>query len=470
MERASLAFVDAFEDLYNGQKSSVTIFCGTGNNGGDGLAIARLLHQRGWSVDCAIVHFSETCSVDNQTNQDRLLRAGITVQHIRSRRDIPTVQNGVVIDALLGTGVTKPLTGLLEIIVSHLNASEVHICSVDLPSGLFVQGDCSNYISNMIHAEHTITFQTVKKNFLLADYGKVVGEWHVVDIGLNLTCIDEEACDSFLTEAHEIHSKLKLRSAFSHKGNYGHAALICGSKGMMGAAVLSTKACLRSGAGLSTIITAACGYEIMQTSCPEAMCITSGKDAISECPAIDKYTALGVGPGIGTDEATRNVVHTILKTSEQPLVLDADALNLLTESDLQYLPKSSVLTPHPKEFSRLFGATKSSSEQTELARLKSIEYQCILILKGRYSAVCLPNGTVHFNPTGNPGMAKGGSGDVLTGLLTGMLARGYSSEDAAIIGCFIHGRAGDLAAEKIGQEGMTSGDILSLIPKAHRSV
>lgn len=466
MERASITFVNAFTNLVSTSEKRASIFCGTGNNGGDGLVIARLLKQQDWEIDCYLVQFSDNVSPDNQINQNRLSDVGINLRVISSINDFPETTHSIVIDALVGTGITRPLEGLLGDVVTKINQTNATIYSVDLPSGLYDRGDCIEHLDRIIHAEMTFTFQSPKLNFLLPEYAKAVGQWRVLDIGLDQDFIASLSTSEFLLDKNLVQSLLKPRPAHSHKGTYGHAALICGSKGMIGAAVLATSSCLRSGAGLTTVMVPEVGYSVLQSTCPEAMCLTLGENFINAVPKLDKYSSIGIGPGLGQNKATKEVLLDVVRNAKVPVVIDADGLNLLSELDLSHLPDNSVLTPHPKEFERLFGKTQNSHERLELLRKKAAEYNVIILLKGRHSAIALPNGNVYFNSSGNPGMAKGGSGDVLTGLITGLIARGYSSENAALIGCYAHGLAGDLCAEEIGQEGMTPNDIVRNIPTA----
>lgn len=465
MERASQTFVQELEHLYASENKHASVYCGMGNNGGDGLVIARLLKQKGWEIDCYLVRFSEKISSDNQTNQDRAKEAGIELISIDSISDFPSQTKPIVIDALVGTGITRPLEGLLGDVVQKINQTSETVFSVDLPSGLYDHDDCTAHFEKIIHADYTFTFQNPKFNFLLPEYSEIVGKWKVLDIGLDQSFIASLSCNEYLLDKPWIQSLLKSRSAHSHKGTYGHAGLICGSKGMMGAAILSTSACLRSGAGLTSIMTPEVGYTSIQSTCPEALCIVVGSTHLSKLPDLKRFSVVGVGPGLGQHPETRETLHTLLNSSEQPLVLDADALNLLNESDLSLLPKGSIITPHPKEFERLFGKTANNHDRIQLLRAKAKTYQIVILLKGHYSCVALPYGKLVFNSTGNPGMAKGGSGDVLTGLITGLVARGYSSENASLIGCYLHGLAGDLCSREFGMEGFTAQDIVQGIPK-----
>ena len=466
MERASQRFVQVFEEVFVNSDKAVSIFCGTGNNGGDGLAIARLLHQKGWQVECFLIQFSQNISPDNQTNQQRLTRAGLKLQTITNKENLPHHIHPIIIDALVGTGISRPLDGLLKKTVALVNASSSIVCSIDLPSGLFDQGDCSYFLEQLIHADYTFTFHAPKRNFLLPDYGLIIGQWKVLDIGLNKPFIASLSCEEFFITEMLIRSFLLSRPRFSHKGTYGHSALLCGSKGMLGAAILSTKACLRSGAGLTTIFTPECGNDLLQATCPEAICITTGTHYLNQVVNLESFNSVGIGPGIGQHSETRTTLLSLIEKNDIPLVLDADALNLLHESDLHCLHEHSILTPHPKEFSRLFGETTNATAQLNLLRAKAKEYSIYILLKGQHSVVAGPDGSLFFNSTGNPGMAKGGSGDVLTGLITGLLARGYSAKEASILGVYIHGLAGDLAAKHTGMEGMTSLDLIDFLPKA----
>ena len=466
MERASATFVDAFVKEFATHEQSVSLFCGIGNNGGDGLVIARLLKEKGWEVDCYLVQFSENVSPDNQTNQERLKEAGIQLNIISSKSDFPSQTHSLVIDALVGTGITRPLEGLLGDVVLKINESRATTISVDLPSGLYDRDNCIEHLNRIVHADYTFTFQNAKRNFLLPEYTEVVGKWNVLDIGLDRTFIENLPCKEFLLQHSDIQALILPRKTHSHKGTYGHAGLVCGSKGMMGAAVLATSSCLRSGAGLTTIMIPEVGYEILQTTCPEAMCISIGTSHVQNIPELNNFTAVGIGPGLGQHPETKEALIKMIESYSQPLVMDADALNLLDESNLSSLPNDTIITPHPKEFERLFGKTANSHERIQLLQEKAVEHKIVILLKGHHSCVALPDGTLHFNSTGNPGMAKGGSGDVLTGLITGLLARGYTSENAAMIGCYLHGFAGDISAEEKGMEGMTAVDLVQFLPIA----
>lgn len=298
----------------------------------------------------------------------------------------------------------------------------------------------------------------------------MVGNWKVLDIGLSQEFIHRIRSVFHLVDKSTVSKILKPRNPHSHKGTFGSAAIIAGSKGMIGAAVLSTKACLRSGVGPATVYIPECGYEILQTSVPEAMCQIVGENEFSNVFEPNKISALGIGPGLGKNTKTATALKKLIHFVTLPLVLDVDALNLLSENEKTVIPEESVITPHIKEFDRLFGCCSNASKRLTQARKKAKEYNTYIVLKGRYTAIVCPDGNTYFNSTGNPGMASGGSGDVLTGILTGLLAQGYPQKEACVLGCYLHGLAGDLAAKDLSQPGMIAPDIIDYLPKAFQEV
>lgn len=454
----------------------ICIFCGMGNNGGDGLAIARQLHEQGYHVNAYIVFHGSRFSPDCELNKKRLEHLfGSPLQAIHDKQDFPTEipENALFIDALFGTGLTRPLEGLSAAIVDIINAhrQQHKVISIDLPSGLFAD-QCSQQTTH-IYAHYTLSFECLKLAFLLPENAEAVGDVQVISIGLHPAFLEQVDTPFFLTDETEIRSMLKSRQPFSHKGHYGHALLIAGSYGKMGAALLAASACMRSGAGLLTCQIPQCGYSILQSILPEAMCLCDANEfVITEIPATDSYNAIGIGPGLGHDPMTFEALTQLLNHYSHPLVLDADALNLLAVHPrwLSRIPKKSILTPHPKEFERLFGPTENHFERLTLQLSKARELHCYLLLKGKYSAIATPEGRCFFNPTGNPGMATGGSGDVLTGILTGLLAQRYPPQEAALLGAYLHGRAGDLAAATFSPEAMIASDIIHHLGAAFQSI
>ncbi|GGH37464.1 bifunctional NAD(P)H-hydrate repair enzyme [Dyadobacter endophyticus] len=464
MERASQAFVRWFCNQYVNTRP-IAVFCGKGNNGGDGLAIARILSGCGYDVQVFVVEYNLNATDDFRQNLSRLADH-LTPRLIQSENDLPRLEKKVVcIDALLGSGLSRPVEGLLGIVIKYLNDLPNRLLAVDIASGLYT--DRPNGPSDIIiKPRYTITFQLPKLSFMLPQNAEYVGEWHVVDIGLSSEYIKNTDTHYYFTDKPEAEKRIKPRQKFSHKGTFGHAVLIAGSYGKMGAAVLSGKACLRSGVGLLTMHVPACGYEIAQISVPEAMTtVDESEKYISEAPDLGSATAIGIGPGIGQAPATAKVLEKILGQAKVPVIIDADALNILsTHPHLLYkLPANTILTPHPKEFQRLAGDSSNEYERLEKARVFSSKYKVIICLKGANTAVVLPNGEVHFNSTGNPGMATGGTGDVLTGIITSLLAQKYAPADAAILGVYQHGLAGDRAAEARGQTALIASDVVECL-------
>jgi NAD(P)H-hydrate epimerase len=461
MERASAAFVNWFCNQYVNTRP-VCIFCGKGNNGGDGLAIARLLSQRSYDVQVVIVEYTDKASDDFQANL-AALQNHLTPIFVNDTRQFPTLSDHVLcIDALLGSGLSRPTDGLLAEVIVELNNLPNHIVSVDIASGLFT--DKANAKSDIIvEPDFTVTFQMPKLSFLFPQNASFTGEWHVVDIGLSQKFMSNAPTDYYFTDKSVAERIIKPRNKFSHKGTFGHALLLAGSFGKMGAAVLSGKACLRAGVGLLTMHTPSCGYEIIQISIPEAMAqVDENKKHLSHLPELDSYSAIGIGPGIGQDEKTIRLMEDLLNRIKAPLVIDADALNILSSNRylLQKLPENTILTPHPKEFQRLAGESSNEFDRLEAGRDFAKRYKVIIVLKGANTAVILPNGEVHFNSTGNPGMATGGTGDVLTGIITSLLAQQYEPSQAAILGVYQHGAAGDKAAAKKGQTALIAMDVV----------
>jgi NAD(P)H-hydrate epimerase len=355
-------------------------------------------------------------------------------------------------------------------LVNHINNSGTIIISIDLPSGLFA--DKSSKSNTVIKANHTLSFQNYKLAFLLPENEDYCGDVHLLKIDLHENFEQDEHADFELVDKEVIKTIYKPRNKFSHKGNFGHAALLCGSYGMMGAAVLSASACLRSGVGKLTSYIPKCGYDILQTAVPEAMCIVAGEDHFLSANGIEKFDAVGIGPGIGIFPSHKELLVEIFKKINTPMVIDADALNIIAQNAvlLKSIPASSILTPHSKEFERLFGKTENDFDRLQLALQKSKELNIYIILKGHYSFISTPEGLGYFNSTGNAGMATAGSGDVLTGILTGLLAQGYSSLQTCLLGVYLHGLAGDMAAEKFSQEAMIAGDMVDCLGEAFKEL
>jgi ADP-dependent NAD(P)H-hydrate dehydratase / NAD(P)H-hydrate epimerase len=450
------------------------IFAGPGNNGGDGLALARLLKDNRYDVEIQYVNFTDKVSEDWKINFSRLENLNIQFNHITGTEQFPIIcTDYIIIDAIFGSGLTKPVEGLAGEVVRKINNAGNVVISVDIPSGLFPEDNSRNASENIIKADHTLSFQFPKLSFLFAENYSYSGEWHLLPIGLNPDCIRDTLTPYFFIDGKEVRPLLKKRNKFDHKGKFGHGLLISGSGGKMGAAVLSAKAALRTGIGLLTCHVPADGRNVIHSSVAEAMVSSDeNDDFITSLPGLAPYNSIGIGPGIGTGEVTRNVLHKLLLDCEKPLIIDADAINILgiNKKWMSLLPAGSVLTPHPKEFERIACKSQNSYEQLLEQISLSARHNCVIVLKGAHTSVSLPDGRVFFNSTGNPGMATGGSGDVLTGIILSLLAQGYSPENASITGVFLHGLAGDLAAEKSCYESILASDIIENIGNAYNII
>src|SRR6185312_6466755 len=477
MEGAANECVKWIESFFN-KDTFFKIVCGTGNNGGDGLAIARLLHEKGYGVEVLIVPFFSKSSPDFLANRKRLESVkDIPVKEVREVSDIVIEdvkdKHVAIIDSILGSGLSKPVEGKLAEVIQRINSFALPVIAIDVPSGLMMEDNAASDPKNIINATFTLTFQTLKLAFLFADNAKYVGSFFVLDIGLDQGFIASQKATNNFVSQNMVVPMLKHRAKFSHKGAYGHALLVAGGYGKIGAAVLAAKACLRSGVGLLTVHVPDCGYGILQTSVPEAMVSVDEHDwefSGINIKEIGKYNTIGVGPGIGQEADTANGLKFIIQNAKVPLVIDADALNILAENKtwLSFLPKGSILTPHPGEFARLAGK-QENNYQTHLAQIEfARKNQVYLILKGAYTAIATPAGELYFNSTGNPGMATAGSGDTLTGIITGLLAQGYSSFEASVLGVYLHGLAGDIAANELGQEALIAEDITNNLGKAFK--
>ncbi len=464
MERAARKCSDFITEK-NLIKSGIKIFCGKGNNGGDGLAIARQLIECGYTPIIYIIEFGAKGTDDFQENLHRLHQLTTDIHFIQSQEFLPDLDaSDTVIDALYGSGLNRPLKELNEQLVLHINQSPATIVSIDVPSGMFT--DKSSKGNTVIRANYTLTFQSLKLCFLAAENASFFGEVHTLNIGLHQGYLKTATAVFHLVTKEQAGIYLNPRKPFSHKGNYGHSLLIAGNKGKMGAAVLAARACLRSGTGLLTVNVPENELTILQTSVPEAMCAVRTNEI-----DYSKFSAIGIGPGLGTGEDSKELLKKILAVYNKPMVLDADALNILAANKemLAAVPPGSVLTPHPKEFERLFGGAENDFERMELAIKLSTKHSFVVVLKGRYTLTAFA-GNGYFNTTGNPGMAKGGSGDVLTGILTAMLAQGYNPLQATILGVYLHGLAADHALLNQSQETMIATDIIENLNAAFYSL
>ena len=477
MERATAAFVRAFTGVFPQRNRPIVLVCGTGNNGGDGFVAARLLHQKGYRVQVIACKVGER-SADNERQYGVARRLDFSVDELQAGDPFFVPDPDVVlIDALFGTGLTRPIADYWGRLVTHLNGSErIFTVALDVPSGLRTDAPSTGPV---VEADVTLTLGYPKPALFAPENTSSVGELRIVPFELSSPAAVARlraggpALPDHLLEADELARLVKKRSANDHKGTFGHALLVAGSFGKMGAAVIAARAILRTGAGLVTCHVPRSGYEIMQISFPEAMCtVDAHRYHPTELGDLSSYRTVAIGPGIGTKQLTAKALRDVLTRFARPMVIDADALNLIArEPELMALvPDGSILTPHPKEFERLFGPTDHSFQRWQLLREKAGQYGLTILLKTGYTTIATADGRLYVNPTGNPGMGTAGTGDALTGVITGLLAQGYLPENAAKLGVYLHGLAGDLAAEALSQQHLLAEDVVAHIGGAYRKL
>ena len=473
MERAARALTQAVAQAWPAT-TPIVIFAGPGNNGGDALAMARMLSEQGYQVSVYLFNISGQLSADCAANKQRLQDARHVKRFIEvcTEFDPPVLDSDtLVIDGLFGSGLNKPLAGGFASLVKYINASQAKVVSIDVPSGLMTEDNAYNVRANIIRATTTLTLQQPKLSFLFPENQQFVGQLRVLDIKLSKEGIEKIDAPFTMIEERDVRQRLLKRSPFAHKGQMGTALMIAGSYGMAGAAVLAAKACLRSGVGKVVVNSPRRNLPILQMSVPEAVVLSGTEETIfAETVDTEDYQAMGIGPGLGQSEQTAIALIAQLRRTQCPIVADADAINILGNHRawLQQLPKGIILTPHPKELDRMEGHSADTYERLTKACNLAERLKGYVILKGHYTAICGPDGHVMFNTTGNAGMATAGSGDVLTGILTGLLARGYKPHDACIVGVWLHGMAGDLAAQEVGEESLTASDIIRYLGRAFK--
>ena len=474
MERAAGQLYKWITERF-GRSEHFIVFTGPGNNGGDGLALARMLAENGYFVEVYYIKFTEKTSPDWELNRKRIENvSNITLNYLTSADHLPVISSGdIIIDAIFGSGLTRPVEGLPDEVINQINLSDSIKISIDIPSGLFGEDNSDNTYKSVVKADFTLSFHFPKLSFMFAENAPYIGEWYVLPIGLDNNAIRNIVTPYNLLGNSDVQPVIKKRNKFDHKGNFGHGLLISGSLGKMGAAVLGAGAALRTGIGLITCHIPSCGCSIIQTALPEAMVrVDRSEINISEIGTTNKFSAVGIGPGLGTEPESQLAFFNLLTECKKPLVLDADALNILSLNKewLSLLPPDTILTPHLKEFERLAGKTLNGFSRLEKQVEFSREHNCIILLKGANSSVTSPDGNVVFNSTGNPGMATGGSGDVLTGIILSLLAQGYTPYNAAVLGVYLHGFAGDIAAGESCYESIIASDIINCIGKAFNKI
>ena len=471
MERAALK---CFEWIHNKYDLSYTFyaFCGTGNNGGDGLAIARMLNLSKHKVYCYEIKLGNNFSKDYLVNKKRLELEVNSINHINHFPIIENHSKAIIIDSILGSGLNRNTSGLIKDVIFKINQTEMEIVSIDISSGLFSEDNSLNKLEGIVKSKYTLSFNAPKLSFVLPENEKFVGEFNILDIGLDKDFLGSLNSQYYYLTKDFLLKRIKHRKKFDHKGSFGHLLIVSGSKGMMGSTVLTSRAALSSGVGKLSILSPKCGEHILQTTVLEAILEqNNGKNYLTDTYNL-KHDWLAIGPGIGTNLKTKNFLISLLKKVKTPIVLDADAINIISNENklLSFIPENSILTPHPKEFERLVGKWKSDINKLSLLKNFSKKYKLICILKGANTSICFPNGNIYFNSSGNPGMASAGSGDVLTGIIGSLLAQGYSAEISSKLGVYVHGLAGDYAKEKFGEISMTSSNIQEFISLAFKKL
>lgn len=472
MERAAKTLARAISDMWTAETPMVT-FAGPGNNGGDALAVSRLLAEQGYQITVYLFNIYQKLSEDCATNKQRIVESKRVKQftEVTQEFDPPKLDaSTVVIDGLFGSGLNKPLSGGFASLVKYINQSAAKVVSIDMPSGLMTEDNTYNIRANIIKAHTTLTLQQKKLSFLFPENQQFIGRLKVLDIRLSAEGTEKIKAQYSIIEENDVRQLLMPRDPFAHKGTMGSALVVAGSFGMAGAAVMAAKACYRAGAGKVTVHTPRKNNEIVQISVPEAIVNLDHEETyIGTAIDTEDFDAMAIGPGIGQVETTAIAMISQVRRATCPVVADADALNIISNHRawMQQLPKGIILTPHPKEFDRMNGSPCADSyERLSKARTMAEHLEAYIILKGHLSALCMPNGSVFFNQTGNAGMATAGSGDVLTGIITGLLARGYNQGDACKLGMYLHGLAGDIAAKELGEESLMATDIIKYLPKA----
>ncbi|MBU2945253.1 NAD(P)H-hydrate dehydratase [Zobellia uliginosa] len=468
MEGAAVQLFNWLHLRIQGAPVKIHLFCGIGNNGGDGIALARHLQEHGYNIAVYVVNYSKKRSDDFLLNLDRLKDRKIWPEFLEENSVLPEIgRDDIIVDAIFGIGLNRAPDAWVVNLFEHIQKSQAFVLSVDIPSGLFTDKVPKDEKA-VVKANHTLSFQVPKLVFFLPETGIFTEQWEVLDIGLDPEFLTTTETEYELIGKNEMLPVYIPREKFSHKGTHGHGLIIGGSYGKIGAVHLASKACLQSGSGLVTAYVPKCGYVPLQTNFPEAMVLTDADDNhVSKIEFNIDPTVIGIGVGLGKDKNTVKALDGFLTENKKPLVVDADALNILSENNdlLEKLPAQTVLTPHPKELERLIGSWKGDFDKLDKAKAFSKKYDCVLVIKGSHT-ITIYNDKGYVNTTGNPGMGTGGTGDVLTGMITGLIAQGYNPLNAAVFGVYLHGRAGDIAVEKTGYQALTATDVVANIGAA----
>lgn len=470
MERAGLQIFNWMHMRMQGAQVPIHIFCGIGNNGGDGLVLARHLITHGYNVETYVVNCGNSRSKDFLTSYDKI--KDVTKkwpQLLKCATDFPSIhKDDIIVDAIFGIGLNRSIEKWIKLLFKHFKTSEAFTLSVDIPSGLYTDKAVDDK-EGVVRANYTLSFQSPKLVFFLPETTDYTLQWEVIDIGIDREYLITTDTEVELISKNEVLPMYKPRDKFGHKGSYGHGLIIGGSYGKIGAVHLTTKAVLSIGAGLATVYIPKCGYTVLQTSLPEAMVITSENGEFIDVINFDiKPTAIGIGIGLGTHTETIKAFESFLKSQKAPLIIDADALNMISKKKmlLKFVPENSIITPHLIELKRLIGKWSDDFDKLKKAKAFSIKHKVVLVIKGAHTITVYGN-KFYVNTSGNPGMATAGSGDVLTGVITGLICQGYSEIEAALFGVYLHGRAGDLALEEFGYQSLMAGNIIEYLAESY---
>ncbi|WP_185869621.1 NAD(P)H-hydrate dehydratase [Blattabacterium cuenoti] len=471
MERAAKSCFNWIIKNKKFRKIPFIVLAGNGNNGGDGLSLAKMLYLCGAKISVYIINITNHCSNEFIINKNKILKYKIELKILSEKDKFPSLnRKSYLIDAILGIGINRPINKYWKHFFHFINEKKFQsVISIDIPSGLFIEKNNENF-EGIIKATHTLTFEVPKLPFFLPDYADYIGQFHLLKIGWKKNYLDKIDTKNFYIDNIYIKSIKKKRKKFSHKGSYGHGMIVGGSYGMMGSIVLSAKASVKSGIGKLSVYIPSCGYQIIQSVISEVIVITDIKKYwISKILIPNKINAIGIGMGMGKHPKTVYALESfLLKKQKIPMVIDADAINILSNKLelLDFLPQDCILTPHPKEFYRLFGSWKNDYQKIDILKKMSNKYKIFILLKGAHTIISTPNGDIYFNTTGNPGMATAGSGDILSGMIVSFLSQGYSSLKSCMMGVYLHGLSGDIASKKLSEESMSAIDIINYIGKA----
>lgn len=472
MERAGIQIFNWLHMRMQGAQVPIHVFCGIGNNGGDGLVVARHLITHGYNVKVYIVNCSDKRSKDFLINYDRIKNTTKDWPTLLScAEDFSEMQidtKDIIVDAVFGIGINRPVDAWVKALFQFFRSTKAFTLSIDLPSGLHTDKAVDDQEA-VVAAGYTLSFQTPKLVFFLPETAKYTQQWEVLDIGIDPEYLYNTVTEADLIGKNEILPMYQPREKYSHKGTFGHSLIIGGSYGKIGAVNLASRAVLAAGAGKVTAYVPKCGYIPLQTALPEAMVLTDAdEEKITGINLEIEPTVIGVGVGLGTHDKTILAFENFLKANKKPLVIDADGLNILSKKKdlLQLLPELTVLTPHPKELERLIGKWNDDFDKLKKTKAFATKYKVIVVIKGS-NTITVFNNKYFVNATGNPGLATAGTGDVLTGVITGLISQGYDALQATLFGVYLHGKSADVLLEQFGYQSLIASDVISGISKAY---